>query len=66
MSRSYTSPPPSQAPPWRVVGQPFKHFPIFILRGLLFVGAPWVWSSSHYDISWKRGVWVSCVAVVDT
>jgi hypothetical protein len=36
----------------------------FILPGLLFVGALWVWVSSHSDIASQRGVWVSCV--VDT
>jgi len=38
----------------------------FILPGLSFVGAPWVWASSHSDIASQRGVWVSCVAAVDT
>jgi hypothetical protein len=38
----------------------------FILPDLLFVGAPWVWASSHSDVASQRGVWLRCVAAVDT
>jgi hypothetical protein len=38
----------------------------FILPDLSFVGASWVWASSHSDIASQRGVQVNCVAAMDT
>jgi hypothetical protein len=34
----------------------------FVLPGLSFLGALWIWASSHFDIASGRDVWVNGVA----